>query len=302
MVYNSSMIAICNMEELGVKKDFTNIYTQKFPNAYLKEMKRLDYRIPNKTKPLYLSIAKQLYKKLSKKINIIDIGSSYGINSALMKYNLTMSDLDDFFLEQEPSIEQSKQFFENLSPDDTLDFYQIDISQPALKFSENTGLCKKGICVNLESGNLPIQDLPQADMIIATGCIGYIGYKAFSNLFELIKKTATESNLESSEKGPVFAFSVLRIFDMEKIQKVFDHYGYSLVKSDINPIRQRRFYNSEEKYKTISLLHGKGIDTKWLEDDGHFYADFYIASQKILETNLISMSEKLKRHTSAKYF
>ncbi len=204
-----------------------------------------------------------------------------------MKYNLTMSDLDDFFLEQEPSIEQSKQFFENLSPDDTLDFYQIDISQPALKFSENTGLCKKGICVNLESGNLPIQDLPQADMIIATGCIGYIGYKAFSNLFELIKKTATESNLESSEKGPVFAFSVLRIFDMEKIQKVFDHYGYSL---------------SEEKYKTISLLHGKGIDTKWLEDDGHFYADFYIASQKILETNLISMSEKLKRHTSAKYF
>ena len=282
------------MEELEVKKDFINIYIQKSPNAYLKEMKRLDYRIPNETKPLYLSIAKQLYTKLKKKINIIDIGSSYGINSALMKYNLTMSDLDDFFLEQEPSIEQSKQFFENLSYDDTLDFYQIDISQPALKFSENTGLCKKGICVNLESGNLPIQDLPQADMIIATGCIGYIGYKAFSNLFELIKKQQSESNLESSEKGTVFAFSVLRIFDMEKIQKVFDHYGYSLVKSDIKPIRQRRFSDSEEKYKTISLLHGKGIDTKWLEDDGHFYADFYIASPKILETNLVSMSEKLK--------
>ncbi len=243
------------MKELEVKKDFTNIYIQKFPNAYLKEMKRLDYRIPNETKPLYLSIAKQLYKKLSKKINIIDIGSSYGINSALMKYNLTMSDLDDFFLEQEPSIEQSKQFFENLSSDDTLDFYQIDISQPALKFSENIGLCKKGICVNLESGNLPIQDLPQADMIIATGCIGYIGYKAFSNLFELIKKQQSESNLESSEKGPVFAFSVLRIFDMEKIQKVFDHYGYSLVKSDIKPIRQRSFSDSEEKYKTNSLAY-----------------------------------------------
>ncbi len=66
MVYNSSMIAICNMEELGVKKDFTNIYTQKFPNAYLKEMKRLDYRIPNKTKPLYLSIVKHLQKTLKK--------------------------------------------------------------------------------------------------------------------------------------------------------------------------------------------------------------------------------------------
>jgi len=269
------------MIELKVKKDFSDIYMQKFPNAYLKEMKRLDYRIADKTKPLYISIAKQLYKKtLQKKINIIDIGSSYGINSMLMKYNLTMSDVDDFFLGQEPSIEQSKQFFENLSSDDALDFYQIDISQPALEFSENVGLCKKGICVNLESENLPIQDLPQADMIIATGCIGYIGYMAFSNLFELIKKQQSESNLESSEKGPVFAFSVLRMFDMEKIQKVFDYHGYSLVKSDIIPIRQRRFSDSEEKYKTIYLLHDKGIDTKRLEDDGHFYADFYIANSK----------------------
>jgi len=284
------------MEELAVKKDFTNIYTQKYPNEYLKEMGRLDYRIPDNTKPLYLSITKQLYEKLSKKINIIDIGSSYGINSALMKYDLKMSDLDDFFLGQEPSIEQSKHFFENISSDDTLDFYQIDISEPALKFSENTGLCKKGICVNLESGNLPINEMPRSDLIIATGCVGYIGYKAFSNLFELIKKQQSESDLEISEQGPVFAFSVLRIFDMEKIEKTFDHYGYSLVKSDLKPIRQRRFSDMEEKHKTISLLHSKGIDTKWLEDDGHFYADFYIASPKRLETSLILMSEKLKRH------
>lgn len=282
------------MEELAVKKDFTNIYTQNFPNAYLKEMGRLDYRIPDKTKPLYLSIAKQLYKKLSKKINILDIGSSYGINSALMKYGLKMSELDNFFLEQQPSIEESKQFFNNLSSDDTLDFYQIDISEPALKFSENMGLCKKGICVNLESGNLPIREIPKSDMIIATGCIGYIGYKAFSNLFELIKKQQSESDLELSEKGPVFAFSVLRIFDMEKIKKTFDHYGYSLVKSDLKPIRQRRFSDLEEKQKTIYLLHDKGIDTKGFEDDGHFYADFFIASPKKLETTLITISEKLK--------
>lgn len=282
------------MEELAVKKDFTNIYTQKFPNAYLKEMKRLDYRIPNKTKPLYLSIIKQLYKKLSRKINIIDIGSSYGINSALMKYDLKMSDLDNFFLEQEPSIEQSKQFFENLSSDDTFDFYQIDISEPALKFSENTGLCNKGICVNLESGNLPIKEIPSSDMIIATGCIGYIGYKAFSALFELIKKQQSESDLEKLEKGPLFAFSVLRIFDMEKIEKTFDHYGYSLVKSDVKPIRQRRFSDANEQSQTLSLLREKGIDTKKHEDDGQFYADFYIGSPKKLENQLITMSNTME--------
>lgn len=214
------------MKELKVKKDFTNIYTKNFPNSYLKEMKRLEYRIPDKTKPLYLSIAKQLYNKFSKTINIIDIGSSYGINSALMKHDLTMSDLDDFFLRKEPTMEESKQFFAHLSSDDSLDFYQIDISKPALRFSENVNLCKKGICVNLETDNLSLRELPQSDMIIATGCIGYIGYRAFSNVFELIKKQ-DEENLEHPNLGPILAFSVLRIFDMADIEKTFDHYGYS---------------------------------------------------------------------------
>ena len=284
------------MEELVVKKDFTNIYMQKFPNAYLKEMRRLEYRIPDKTKPLYLTIIKQLHKKLSKKINILDIGSSYGINSALMKHDLKMSELDDFFLNEQPTIEQSKLFFDNLPSNDVMDFYQIDISEPALRFSENTGLCKKGICVNLESGNLPIKEIPQSDVIIATGCIGYIGYKAFSNLFELIKRRQSEYDSSSPKKGPIFAFSVLRIFDMEKIAKTFEHYGYSLVKTDLKPIKQRRFSDLEEKHKTISLLHNKGIDTKWLEDDGHFYANFYIASPKKLETDLIPTSNDLKKY------
>ena len=117
------------MEELVVKKDFTSIYTQKFPTDYLEEMKRLHYRIPDKTKSLYLSLAEQLYKKLSRPINILDIGSSYGINSALMKHDLEMSDLDDFFLQEEnENLEQTKQFFDKMPSNDHLKFYQIDIS------------------------------------------------------------------------------------------------------------------------------------------------------------------------------
>lgn len=274
------------MKELAVKTDFTDIYTQKLPNEYLKEMNRLDYRIPDKTKPLYLSLAKQLYRKLSRTIKILDIGSSYGINSSLMKYDLSMSDLNDFFF-KEPTKEESRKFFDNIPSDDTLSFYQIDISEPALKFSEDVQLCKKGICVNLENETLPIKDIPQFDMIIATGCIGYIGYKAFSNIFELIKKQQSDNDSSTPKKDPIFAFSVLRIFDMEKIKKTFDFWGYSITKSDIRPIRQRKFSDSNEKQKTISLLHSMGIDTERLEDDGHFYADFYVASPKKLKKQFV---------------
>jgi hypothetical protein len=284
------------MDELVVKKDFTDIYSQKFPDDYLEEMKRLHYRIPDKTKPLYLSLAEQLCKKLSRPINILDIGSSYGINSALMKYDLEMSDLDDFFLQEDStSLEQTRQFFEKIPSNDNLNFYQVDISNPPLKFSEDVNLCKKGICVNLETGSLPIKEIPSFDMIIATGCIGYIGFKAFSNLFELIKKQQTKYSQSDIDK-PIFAFSVLRIFDMDKIQQSFDYYGYSLVRTDLDPIRQRRFSDSDERHQTISLLNSKGIDAKGLEDDGHFYAHFYVACPKILENQLISMSKQMKKN------
>ena len=102
------------MEELTVKKDFTNIYTQNSPHGYLKEMRKLQYRIPDYTKTLYLSLAEQLFDKLHRTVNVLDLGSSYGINPALMKYNLTMSQLDDFFLkDQVPTKEQTRQFFKN---------------------------------------------------------------------------------------------------------------------------------------------------------------------------------------------
>ncbi|MFB5620895.1 MAG: hypothetical protein ACE5RC_07180, partial [Nitrosopumilus sp.] len=86
------------MNELKVKKDFTGIYTQDSPCSYLKEMDRLEYFISDSTKPLYNSIIEQLEETVSRPINVLDLGSSYGINSSLMKYNLTMSELNDFFL------------------------------------------------------------------------------------------------------------------------------------------------------------------------------------------------------------
>ena len=72
------------VNELKVKKDFTDIYTQESPCGYLMEMKKLGYSISDSTKPLYNSIVEELENKLSRPINILDLGSSYGINSCLL--------------------------------------------------------------------------------------------------------------------------------------------------------------------------------------------------------------------------
>ena len=70
------------------------------------------------------------------------------------------------------------------------------------------------------------------------------------------------------------------MFDMDDIEEVFEMYDYSIVKSNIKPIHQRSFSDSKEKTDTISILNDMGIDTKKYEDDGNFYADFYIAKSK----------------------
>ena len=259
------------MNALKVKTDFTDIYTQDSPYRYLKEMDRLEYSISDSTKSLYNSIIEQLEETLSRPINVLDLGSSYGINSSLMKYNLTMSELNNFFLNgTEPTKKEIKQFYEECTSNDNMNFYQIDISEEALKFSEEMDLCERGMNVNLEAKKLDsLESLPKMDVVIATGCIGYIKNK--------------QSNSIESEKeyvAPIFAFSVLRMFDMDDIEEVFEMYDYSIVKSDIKPIRQRSFSDPQEKTQTISLLHGMKINTKKYEDDGNFYADFYIARSK----------------------
>jgi hypothetical protein len=70
------------------------------------------------------------------------------------------------------------------------------------------------------------------------------------------------------------------MFDMKDIEEVFEIYDYSIVKSDIKPIHQRSFSDSKEKTDTISILQDMGINTKKYEDEGSFYADFYIAKSK----------------------
>ena len=143
-------------------------------------------------------------------------------------------------------------------------------------------LCERGMNVDLEAEKLELLgSFPKIDVIIATGCIGYIGYKAFANLLKVIRNR--QSNYIESDKeyvAPIFAFSVLRMFDMKDIEEVFEMYDYSIVKSNIKPIRQRNFSDPKEKAETISILHNMEINTEKYEDDGNLYADFYIAKSK----------------------
>ena len=281
------------MEELVVKKDFTDIYTQKYPTPYLEEMGNLGYRIPDQTKPLYKHLAERILNYKKRPVKILDLGSSYGINSALLNYELIMSELDGFFVENkhEPSITATQNFFDELpnNNDPNLKFYLVDTSLPALDFAEKTGLCEDSFCVNLEKENIPVklqQTMHNIDLIISTGCVGYIGWKSFSKILE---------NIESDRDSlPIFAFTVLRIFQMADINRVFEENNFELIKTKIGPLKQRRFYNETEMRDTLNLLKRRNINTENLEGAGYYFADFFVGGPANIKSTWLSWIQNLE--------
>lgn len=282
------------MDELRVKKDFSDIYTKKFPFSYLLEMKNLGYRIPDQTKPLYQHLAERMANYLNRHLKILDLGSSYGINSALLNYELVMAELDNYFVNnnQSPSLKETQSFFDELpNKNPKFEFFLVDTSSSALDFAEKAGLCEDSFCVNMENENISPkfeQTLNDIDLIISTGCIGYIGSKSFEKIFESIDKYG-------KNPLPVFAFTVLRIFPMDEIQKVFEKNGFKLVNTKIGPLKQRQFHNETEMKKTIDLLKNQGIDTAGLEDEGYYYADFYVGGSSNLSSTWQSWVQNLEQ-------
>tara|TARA_Y100000780_G_scaffold231903_1_gene259546 strand:- start:1370 stop:2293 length:924 start_codon:yes stop_codon:yes gene_type:complete len=289
------------MEKFSAKKDFSDIYNQDSPIPYLKGMRNVEYRISDITKFFYEYFGNKLHKHLNKPIQILDVGSSYGINSSLLIYDLEMSDLDDFFLNDDkvPSKEDAIQFFTSLPKQNPhFKFYLNDISSQALKFTKDMGLSTQTFDVNLEEDELSSATsaiLRDMDMVIATGCVGYIGYKSFVKLLGVFKNQTNYvehrdgSDISSdSVPKPLFVFSVLRIYSILEIQKVFEDYGFMLLKSEVPPFRQRRFYDEQEKMKTISLLNERGIVTTNFEDKGFYYTNLYVGAPKEHKNALIS--------------
>lgn len=209
-----------------------------------------------------------------------------------MDHHLIMSELDDYFIDDnpEPNIQSTQNFFDDLpNHEPNLEFYLIDTSKPALNFAKKAGLCEDAFCINLEQDSVPVEfneTLSNIDLVISTGCVGYIGWKSFEKLFESIS--------DSRGPLPIFAFTALRIFPMDNIERVFKENNFELIKTRIGPLKQRRFHNEKEMSKTVELLQTRGIQTENLEETGYYFAEFFIGGPKNIKSSWLSWVQNLE--------
>jgi len=259
------------------KANMDGIYDQLDPRAYFRELRKLDYEIPGAAKPIILQLIKHLQSLSDEPVHLLDIGSSYGVNSALIKYDLTLSELYAHWgqralqhVSPEEIVEKDRCFFEELDVAQDLKVIGLDVAENAVAFGSQVGLLDEALAINLENESLPrsfARDLASVDLVMSTGCVGYITEKTFERLLPAV----------SQGRRPWLANFVLRLFPFDQIAESLAHKGYVTEKLEGQTFPQRKFATAYEQKQVLDQLRDRNIDTVGKEEEGRYLAEFYLS-------------------------
>jgi SAM-dependent methyltransferase len=259
------------------KIDLTNIYDRPDPRAYYSTLRRLKYIIPETAKPVFQNVIDSYRQAHDKdKVRIIDVGCSYGINAAMLKGDLEMEQLYSLYAPEITAnarrsqlLTRDQSIVEDTLKDSELEVVGLDASANAIKYAVEANLLDDGVAADLENGR-PSPEvaavLDDADLVISTGCIGYVGESTFKSILEV-----------NAPKRPWMAHFVLRMFPFSEIQQTLDAHGYVTEKIEDQTFLQRRFASGEEQDHVLERLSGLGIDPEGLESDGWYHAEAFIS-------------------------
>ncbi|NES82388.1 MAG: hypothetical protein F6K10_13825 [Moorea sp. SIO2B7] len=277
---------ISNQEVNKGKSKFDDIYNLDDPVSYYESLcLQTKYELPELAKSYFATIidAYLKYQPVSA-LKILDLGCSYGINAAVLKFNRTITELYQHYTS--PSrLELTKTLRRDLdyhwlhqsSFDKRLQFLGLDISEAAIDYSVECKLLEAGICADLENQPLPREHystLRDLNLLISTGCVGYITEVTFDKILAAI------GNPDKLWSG-IF---VLRVFDFSKFNRVFDKYNLVPLKTGVK-IKQRKFSSVSEKKHMIELIEQQGLSAELENNSDYLLAElFLIVPRDLLET------------------
>ncbi len=263
------------------KANMDYIYDEPDPRAYFRELRKLNYSIPGAAKPVFKRLISALRRCRQEPLCVLDIGCSYGVNAALLKHDLSLSELyqhwnQDRLASATPGevVKYDQRFFGHLEEPENIEMIGLDQAENAIGFAEEVGLIDDGIAIDLETEFLPEpvkEDLASVDLVMSTGCVGYVTEKTFDNLLPAI----------TQGKSPWLANFVLRMFPFDVIAQTLDRWGYVTEKLEDTTFVQREFATQEEQAQVLEQLCEIGVDPTDMEDQGHLLAEFYLSRPKV---------------------
>ena len=264
-------------ESNEAKADMDYIYDQPDPRAYFHQLQKLDYAIPGIAKPIFQKLISHLQRQRSHAVHVLDLGCSYGVNAALLKHDLSMPELYEHWGQKElveatpeEVVACSQRFFDNLGKHPDISVTGLDQAESAVAFAKEAGLLDEGLAVNLETESLPEAakaNLAQVDLMISTGCIGYLTEKSFERLLPAV----------TQGQSPWIGNFVLRMFPFDSIEETLQDWGYMTEKLEGRTFVQRHFASAKEQDQVLEQLRKRGIDSAGKETEVHLLAEFYLS-------------------------
>jgi predicted TPR repeat methyltransferase len=265
-------------EEINeAKANMDHIYNQADPRMYFGELEKLGYAIPGIAQPIFQQLISHLQRIRNDTVRVLDLGCSYGVNAALLKHNVSMSELFEHWGQKkledatsEEVIANDRHYFADLGEPEDIEVIGLDLAKNAIAYAEDVGLLDEGFAVNLEASLLSEtakEELVSVDLVASTGCIGYVTEKSFERLLPAI----------TQGQSPWMGNFVLRMFPFDAIEETLNDWGYVTEKLADQTFFQRRFASTHEQDQMLEQLSDQGIDPTGLEAEGDLLAEFYLS-------------------------
>jgi SAM-dependent methyltransferase len=260
-----------------MKSDFSEIYTDRDPREYFRVLGQLDYIVPHVAQPVFEQLIRARAETQEEPVTVLDLGCSYGLNGALMKYALRYDALRERYtdpalktMSSDALLELDRHFYQAWPKNSKVKVIGLDPSANAVKYGEAAGTMDLGLPLDLENSDpTPEQAkaLEAVDIIVSTGCVGYVTSKTFQRLAKLARR---------GRPAWVASF-VLRMFPYDEIEETLDTLGLKTEQFESATFVQRRFANFEEMEATIKAVEERGLDPRGRESDGLFHADLFVS-------------------------
>lgn len=270
-----------DFEEINeAKANLDHIYDQPDPRAYFRELQKLRYAIPGAAKPIFQKLISYLQRHRDDTVCVLDLGCSYGVNAALLKHDLSMSELYDHWGQERQAdassgnvVDDDRRFFANLDEPGDIEVIGFDQAENAIEYAKEVGLLDEGFAINLETEPLPVpakKGLAPVDLVVSTGCVGYVTEETFDRLLPAV----------TSDRLPWLGNFVLRMFPFDAIEETLNEQDYVTEKLKDRTFVQRRFVSANEQEQVVEQLHEQGVDPTGKEASGHLHAEFYLSRPK----------------------
>ncbi len=261
----------------AIKSDFNQIYKARDPRGYFKVSGQLGYILPQLAAPVLFQLVGQLIRQKGRPVTILDIGCSYGILAAIMRYGLNLKQLRDRYaagsiqaLSSDQLVSYDANYFAGWPRCDDVRFIGLDCSAAAISYALRVGLIEEGLVVDLETdvpNKRACSVISKVDLIVSIGAVGYISERTFR---ELLKPFP-------SGHAPWIASFVPRMIDYTKVAETIGQHDLTTERLDGVTFAQRGFRDSAELYDVIRLVQARGIDPSGKETEGGCHAELFVS-------------------------